>query len=152
MGDEGRCTLLRLGLLLLVVRLGAEGMMDVVGLRHQVGDRVLHHRGLRARHGIVGDEAEAWREVVENHSGLREQHLAVNEDRRREGRRRSVREPTRLVGHVFEGCAGGLEGQAHVLAASRQARPIVELILRTRSIFSGRHIPRKRQGASDFFC
>ena len=61
-------------------------MMRVVRLHQEVGDRELEVVGLHAARLVLGTEAEARSEVLQDGAGLRQRQRAVAQERRREER------------------------------------------------------------------
>ena len=89
--DEPRGALLRRRTLVLVVEADADRVVRVVGLGHEVRDRELQLEGARPARLVARHELQARREVREDVRGLRDDEVAVLEERRREDRGRASR-------------------------------------------------------------
>ena len=136
---EGRGARLGLLLLVLVIEVGRDRVMRVVNLGHEIRDRELQPVGEDAACLILRREPELGAEIVENVGDMRDDDLAVAQERRREGGlRRAAFEHRRHALYAAPGPAlprdidirraGRFEREAHKLAAPLEARPVVELI------------------------
>ncbi len=114
-------------------------MMRVVNLGDEIRDRELQGLGEEAARFILRRKAELGAEILEDVGDMRDDDLAVAQERGREGGlRRAAVEHRRHALHAAPGSAltrdvdvrraGRLEREAHKLAAPLNARPIVELI------------------------
>ncbi len=122
-------------------------MMRVVNLRDEICDRELQPVGEDASRLVLRREPELGAEIVENVGDMRDDDLAVAQERRRErGLRRAALQYRHHAFHAASGpafardidisCAGRFEREAHKLAAPLDARPVIELI-RHRNSWSG---------------
>ncbi len=128
--------------------------MRVVNLGHEIGDRELQPVGEDAACLILRREPELGTEIVENVGDMRDDDLAVAQERRREGRlRRAAFEFRRHALHAAPGPvlprdidirgAGRFEREAHKLAAPLDAWPIVELIRHRNSSLENKGTTRR---------
>ena len=126
-------------LLVLEIEVGRDRVMRVVNLRDEIRDRELQPMGEDAACLILRREPELGAEIVENVGDMRDDDLAVAQERRREGGlRRAAFEFRRHALYAASGAvlprhidvigAGCLERETHELAAPLDARPIIELI------------------------
>ena len=120
-------------------------MMRVVNLGHEIRDRELQPVGEDAARLILWRKAELGAEIVENVGDMRDDDLAVAQERRRErGLRRAALEHRRHPLHAAPGPALArdidirrarrFEREAHKLAAPLDARPVVELVRHRNSL------------------
>ena len=138
---EVRRAALRRGLLVLVVERCAQGMMGVVHLVDQIGDRELELERVQLADLVAGREPVSPPEEVTDRGRLREDQLAVLQHGRREDRMsralsRIERDHRLDAAALFSGPPADvdvgsprlLEHQAHELTAPGNVRPVVELV------------------------
>ena len=150
LGHAGAAKLLRaapgFGLLVFVGKVDADRVMGVVRLVHHVGNGQVDLLRPGAQRLAARHELELGSQVVQDGSGLAQQHGAIDQERRREGRmhqllvfqqthhgRAAQAGVFRAARHINVGCARCLQRQSYKFAATLNGRPVVEFVCHERN-------------------